>query len=519
MEIIAVSQPIEHGTAELNVGHLVGLLGPEGVAVLLAVGAVLLLRYKPVRSLARKALKRAARALLRFVRIVVWAAYLRMPLRLAYRLQPERWRNMCQDRRLVGLKRGRVKRTAQGVDVLVTLNGALRLDTLVTRIPDLETGLGVRRGSIRVEGRESAHKALIRITVRNPLARPIPWSRPAGPVSIADPVHLAVTPFGDAMELDLRQRILIVGASGAGKSSVQRVLSAPVILAEDADLEVWDLKQGSESQHYEGKAVRRITTAAECAARIEELVRVELPRRAAILKARKSSTWKPTATDRDLVVMVDEGASLIRELDDEHLNMLFTFLEQARAFGVFLWWATQFPKATNLPTELRSQMSCLVALKMRRASESKLVFEDLAREGWTPHRLPGPGWLMVLDDDHQEPDQARALWLSEKVFRSLPSTTAAPAAPAAPSQPVQDAVPDVVPEDAVPVPEDAVPAPHAVLRFLATAPADGVSVAAIRAATGLSQTVAYDTLSDLVASGSVVKVRHGRYATAVEVSA
>ncbi|WP_461712992.1 hypothetical protein, partial [Streptomyces sp. DSM 41029] len=58
---------------------------------------------------------------------------------------------MTAARKLVGLKRGRVKRTPMGVDVRVTLGGGLNLDTLTARIKDLETGLGTRRGAIRVE--------------------------------------------------------------------------------------------------------------------------------------------------------------------------------------------------------------------------------------------------------------------------------------------------------------------------------------------------------------------------------
>ncbi|WP_461712933.1 hypothetical protein, partial [Streptomyces sp. DSM 41029] len=75
-------------------------------------------------------LKRAAKAFVRYVRISLWAARLRMPVRLAIRLQPDRWREMTAARKLVGLKRGRVKRTPMGVDVRVTLGGGLNLDTL-----------------------------------------------------------------------------------------------------------------------------------------------------------------------------------------------------------------------------------------------------------------------------------------------------------------------------------------------------------------------------------------------------
>ncbi|WP_461712931.1 FtsK/SpoIIIE domain-containing protein, partial [Streptomyces sp. DSM 41029] len=102
---------------------------------------------------------------------------------------------------------------------------------------------------------------------------------------------LSMNPFGEWTAIDLQQRILIVGASGSGKSSVQRVLAAPVIVAADADLEVWDLKQGTESQHYEGKADVRITTADQARARLAWYMEQELPRRAKVMQAKRTSTW------------------------------------------------------------------------------------------------------------------------------------------------------------------------------------------------------------------------------------
>src|SRR5207247_632847 len=127
-----------------------------------------------------RTIAKMVRGIVRYVTISLWAARLAMPIRLAVRLQPERWREMCKARKLDGLKRGKVKRTPMGVDVRVTLGGSLTLETLTARIKDLETGLGTRRGAIRVEPTEVANKALVRITVRNPLAKPVAWPRPAG---------------------------------------------------------------------------------------------------------------------------------------------------------------------------------------------------------------------------------------------------------------------------------------------------------------------------------------------------
>lgn len=534
-----------------SVGWLLDQLGPKGMAVLLALAAYLLLKAvgKDGRRAAGRAMSaalgRMTNMVIRYVGVSLWAARMRMPIRLAYRLQPDRWREMCEARKLIGLKRGRIRRTPMGVDVRVTLGGALTLETLNARVKDLETGLGTRRGAIRIEGADKANKATVRITVRNPLARPVKWAEPSGPVSMTDAAPLSMNAFGEWTEIDLQQRILIVGASGSGKSSVQRVLSSPVILAADGELEVWDLKQGTESQHYEGKAAVRITTADEARKRLDWWMDVELPRRAEVMRRRGTSTWPTSPENPDRIVMVDEGAALIRELDEDELARFFTFLEQARAFGVYLWWATQFPKSSNLPTELRSQMSAVIALKMRRASESRVVFEDLAKEGWTPHRLPGKGWLLLLDDDHDEPEESRAAWITETEFRRLRATTAAAieAAPAAPQlppgAPPMPAVPPRIPaqeerdfELAPPEPvslakgepesaADAgtsaapeLPVAEAVLAVLAEAGAEGSTPAQLQLATGRGKSQVYAALQQLQDDGQAVRVGKGRYALA-----
>jgi S-DNA-T family DNA segregation ATPase FtsK/SpoIIIE len=444
--------------------------------------------------------------------------------RVLRRLQPSRWAEMCEARGLKGLKRGRIARTVMGLDVVVTLNGKLTIEMLNSHVRQLETGLGTRRGAVRITAHEMANKATMRIMTRNPLRKAVVWPAIIGPVSITEPALLSLSPFGEWTEVDLRQRILIVGASGSGKSSVQRVLAARVILADDADLEVWDLKQGTESQHYQGKA-RRVTTVVEAISRIDELLTVELPRRAAILRQRRTSTWKPSPTDRDLIVMVDEGAALIRELDEQQLARLFTLIEQARAFGIFIWWATQYPKATNLPSELRSQMSCVIALKMRRASESRVVFEDGTREGWTPHRLTGTGWLLISDDDHDEPEPTRAAWIDEKTFRKLtPSRVALDGPTIRPAIEAFEAVLDgEVVEDqnvdeqpaapAVPV-DGAMTTVAAVLLALADAGPTGLSAAGLQLATGRSKTRVYAALAELQDDGGVTKLKAkgGHYA-------
>lgn len=412
------------------------VLGPHGTAALVVLAAVLLLRSKAVRGALWRAARRLLRRLARWVGLVLWAWRLRIGVRLAWRLQLERWNAMVDARKLPGLRRGKVRRTAAGIVVHLTLNGALTFDVVSSRLDQLEAGLGVRRGSARLKAASRADRAQLHIVTRDPLAKPVAWTPPVEPVRLADPVRLSVTPFGDVVEVDVRQRIGVFGTSGSGKSCVQRVLAAHVVRAVDADLVVMDLKFGTESQHFAGKA-RRITDIAEAAGFTEWLIDAEFPRRAARMQQLGTSSWQESAEEPALVVMVDEGNVLTREFSRDQLKRFFRAVEQGRALGVYFLWATQYPKATNLPTELRSQLNVRICLVLNSSEESAMVFKDEVDDGWAPHKLPGPGWLLIKSDRHRAPEESRSVWLDEKTFRALepgrpvPATAGAPAAAAA----------------------------------------------------------------------------------------
>ena len=368
-----------------------------------------------------------------------------IPYELMQKIQGGPWAAMCKARKLPGLERGEIEKTPYGVAVHVMFRGALDFPTVQRGVEQLETGLDTQAGAIRLRKGSSAGKGIIDIRIRDPLADGTPWEKPAGPVRLAHPLKLAVTPFGDTLYLDVRQRIGVFGTSGSGKSCVQRLIGAHVAQAIDADLEVWDLKHGIEAQHYGNKA-RTITTTADAADRVDHLINVEYPRRAAKMKAARVSSWTETPWDKALVIIIDEGNVVVRDFAEWRpeaeegepkeakgapLRNLFTLVEQGRALGVYFVWATQYPKAASLPTEIRSQLNSRICLQMKTSEESAVVFKDDVREGWAPHDLMGPGWLLIKDDANTQPVDAKAVWLSTDEFRELSAAV-----------PVSESVPD-----------------------------------------------------------------------------
>jgi hypothetical protein len=349
------------------------------------------------------------------------AHHLDIPPGLAARLQTGPWGAMCRARKLTGLKRGELEKTPYGVAVHVEFGGSLDFAAVQRSVDQLETGLDVVSGTVRLRRGRSAGRGVLDVRIRDPLADGVPWEAPSGPVRLSCPLRLAVTPFGDTLGLDVKQRVGVFGTSGSGKSCVQRLIGAHVAQAADAQLEIWDLKFGVESQHYQGKA-HRVTTAADAVSRLEELLGTEYPRRAAKLRERGVSQWTETPWDPARVIIIDEGNALVRELDTQQLARLFTAVEQGRALGVYWVWATQYPKAASLPTEIRSQLNATVCLKLRTDTEARVVFGDDVAEGWAPHDLLGPGWLLLKDDAHADPVDAKAVWLSVDSFRAVPAS-------------------------------------------------------------------------------------------------
>lgn len=372
-----------------------------------------------------------------------WAHKLGIPYELAQRLQKGAWSAMCRSRGLAGLERGGVEKADYGVMVHVEFRGRLDFPSVQRGIDQIEAGLDVGTGTIRLRRGTSAGRGVLDVRLRDPLAGGIPWEQSPVPVRLAHPMRLSVTAFGDTQELSLKQRIGIFGTSGSGKSCVQRLIGAHASQAIDADLEIWDLKFGVESQHYEGKA-HRVTTVEDAVDRLDWLMETEFPRRAAKMKERGVSEWVETPWDPARLVMIDEGNGVVRGFGEWReegeegqpagpkglpLKRLFTAFEQGRALGVYFVWATQFPKATNLPTEIRSQLNATVCLKLRTDGEARVVFgDDDVSAGWAPQDLYGPGWLLVQDDSHTEPVDAKAVWLSTDTFRGL--SCAVPDSPA-----------------------------------------------------------------------------------------
>lgn len=481
-----------------SLGELLARIGPAGLLALLIWIWIKLSpkTRKEIRNKIWSWVRWLARQLWYLVCVAWWAARNKIPFRLALRLQPDRWNAMVERRKLPGLKRGKIRRTATGVSVRLTLTGSLTSQWVVSKLPQLETGLGLRKKSTRLRHVGRADHLVLEIKLRDAVQEFIPWSRPRGKVRLRDPLRFALTEFGDVVSVSVKNRIGIFGGSGNGKSCAQRLIGAHVIMAVDAGLEIWDLKFGTESQHYINKA-HRVTTVPDSLARLDWLIDEEFPRRAVRMRELRTSSWKETEQDPALLIIVDEGNVITREYTPAQMARFFRAVEQGRALGVYFVWATQFPKAKNLPTEIRSQLNVKICFGLETKEESLVVFKEGVNDGWTPHALPGPGWCMIKskDPDHLRPRDTKAVWLDDtdlrdniKMVGKIPGRTPAPDA-------VEQAD-ETAPEPGAPSVTDDIWA------VLLTSPAPlGVSELARR--TARSKAAVHAALKKMAASGAV----------------
>jgi hypothetical protein len=224
------------------------------------------------------------------------------------------------------------------------------------------------------------------------LRRRFVWRPSKGLVSMNTPCPVARRGPFRTVSIRIDRHVLLAGLTGSGKSSTVRVLAAHALRA-GARLVLVDLKPGApEGDLYRDKA-QVITSAAELVALVRQLL----------------------ADPQPCVIIVDEMASLVRQLTDKQFAELCSLVDIARAFNIWFWLAAQHPSRVNLPTEIQANVQVVVAHRVRSKVESDVIFHDT---DWRPDRLTVPGACMV-QVPKAKPVPLTALWLSEERFQVI----------------------------------------------------------------------------------------------------
>jgi S-DNA-T family DNA segregation ATPase FtsK/SpoIIIE len=389
---------------------------------------------------------------------------------------------------------------------------------VIAKLPSIESGLGTFRGAARVYPTpdDLANRFELRVLDKDPHADAITWPGPSA-ASITEPIDLG--PFEDAMPatvLLLRRHALFGGATGSGKSGGLNVLMGNLTAC--ADVIVWaiDLKRGMELGPWATCIDRLATTPAEARALLADAVAI-LEARAAHLAASGRRVWEPSPEMPALVILIDEYAELV-ESAAEATGDADSIARRGRAVAVTLIAATQRPTQKAMGQgPLRSQMDVRICFRVRERRDVDLILgQGMLAAGWQANRLNAPGKFLISAPEHDTPRRARAYLLTDQAVSQTASEHAslrpemdgvsmdAPGERAHSHPEAQPAEPGTDDADGAESGADAL-----LWSALCLAPDEGIPVADLVAATGMSQRWVHYKLRALANAGRAVQVRRG----------
>jgi antitoxin (DNA-binding transcriptional repressor) of toxin-antitoxin stability system len=389
---------------------------------------------------------------------------------------------------------------------------------VIAKLPAIESGLGTFRGAARVypTADDLANRFELRVLDKDPHADAIVWPGPSV-ASISEPVDLG--PFEDAMPakvLMLRRHALFGGATGSGKSGGLNVLMGNLTACADAVIWAIDLKRGMELGPWASCIDRLATTPAEARALLADAVAI-LEARAARLAEAGRRVWEPSPEMPALVILIDEYAELV-ESAAEATGDADSIARRGRAVAVTLIAATQRPTQKAMGQgALRSQMDVRICFRVRERRDVDLILgQGALAAGWHAHRLNAPGKFLISAPEHDTPRRARAYLLTDQAVTETASEHAS-------LRPELDEVSmDALDERDQSYPATQENAPDTDLggnaesgaegllwSALCLAPDEGIPVADLVAATGMSQRWVHYKLRALANVGRAVQVRRG----------
>jgi hypothetical protein len=328
--------------------------------------------------------------------------------------------------------------------------------------------------------------------------------------------------------LFLRRHGLFGGGTGWGKSGGVNGLTGNLVAC--ADVVIWaiDLKRGMELGPWAACIDWLATTPGEARAMLTDAAAV-LEARAAHLAATGLRVWEPSPSRPALVIIADEYAELTEAAPDATGDS-DSIGRRGRAVAVQLIAATQRPTQKAMGQgALRSMMDIRVCFRVRERRDVDLILgQGMLTAGWNAHKLNAPGKFLVCAPEHDTPKRARAYLVTDEAVAATAARFAdhrptldplsAAACRARPAPGTATSAPP--PPAGEPGSSPAVtrwqdrarrgPDPETVLwQALQAAPAEGVTVADLIAATGMGRSWVYYRLAQHAAAGRAVQLTRG----------
>jgi DNA segregation ATPase FtsK/SpoIIIE, S-DNA-T family len=422
------------------------------------------------------------------------------------------WPNVAENIGLPGAHIASVVVDAWGWTARVMLKKGATTDQAITRIPAIESGLGLRPGSVRMSPDQTrADRFTMRVIETDPQAAPVAWPGSSG-TSVTQPVDIGVSEDGRPVSvLILRRNVLVGGTTGSGKSGVLNVILACLVACGDVVLWGIDLKGGMELQPWAECLDRLATTPEEASALFRDAV-VRLNERAGRKASEGKRVLDPNPGDPALVIVVDEYA----ELSEEAHDCADSIARRGRAVAVNLIAATQRPTQQAMGKHaVRSQMDIRICLRVRERRDADLILGQGAyNSGWHAHSLTQPGSFLISDPEHTSPQRHRAYLITdEQIVRQVGRYAGI--------RPEHRADDPNVSQMALRWPEsheastdraqDQVDADAVLWAALRAASLDGVPIPRLIQVTGMSWATIYRRLRTLAKSGRAVQTVRGSW--------
>lgn len=336
--------------------------------------------------------------------------------RLLDRLQPEYWTAHGEERGLDGTLTGRPELTPAGITVAVRLDGKWTVGDLRKAEEHIRSLLGARTG-LRMQVEHGAHGGWATLILRTRSAADrtdMRWT-PGAPGLGLDTVTgepVVLTPYGFR---------LVAGATGMGKSVTIRPWIAQVN-ANPAAATIYIDPKHQEYRLWDGKC--RVEHEKPAIYKLAKELQAELARRQT---NSTGTTWTPTREDPELVVIVDEGAAIVRMAKQKAWKDILDIFEEIATMGragkIWLIWATQYPtKEQGVPAQVVEMMLDRIALSVESAQADRVIFGDKAGDtGWQPSELPALPGLCLVKSAGRKPNHVRAWHLDDETVAALPA--------------------------------------------------------------------------------------------------
>lgn len=396
-------------------------------------------------------------------------------------------------RGLADIVPGRARLTEAGVVCALRLDGQWTLAKVQAAEEHVRALLGARR-SLHVQFEPGERGGWARLVLRTRSAvddadmRWTPDRKGIGLDTVTGEV-VAPTPYTFR---------LVAGATGMGKSVFLRPWMAQVMANPLGAVVLIDPKH-QEFKVWRGKF--RVEHQRDAIYRLLCDLVAEMERRQ---NDSTGSTWICTEEDPEILVIVEEGAALVRWSKNKRyadiLDMAEALATMGRAVKMWLLWATQYPsKEKGVPAQVVEMMLDKVALTVESSTADRLIFgEKAAENGWEPSKLPGiPGVALVRNKVRDRgPTPVKVWYLDDDTARSLPPGTTW----------------HLRPSD-TPVEQPAAPSPAVPLtnrdRVLSAVRSGATINKQIAEAVGLNKGTVSRLVNDLVTSGSLFRAEDG----------